>query len=108
MRDLWYWYQAGGFPQQWHFSQLEAHVEDILHNPAQLVCTGVEEPRADPVWTRSLLHLHLPQLISHLVSGEIRISAGGLSVGWGRGLNAMGGVCNMKEVERQVEVKMRQ
>ena len=56
----------GGFPQQWHFSQLQAHVEYIFHNPAQLVCTGLEEPGADPIWTRSLLHLHLPQLISHL------------------------------------------
>ena len=53
VRDLWYWYYAGGFPQQWYFSQLQTHVEDLLHNPAQLVCTGLEEPGADPIWSRS-------------------------------------------------------
>ena len=65
-------------------------------------------PRTDPVWTLSFLHVH--QLISHLDSGEGHIGAGGLSVRWGRWVNfrggAVGGVCYMKAVEREVEVSM--
>ena len=89
MRDLWYWYHTGDFPQQWHFSQFQAHVEEVLHNPAELVSKGLEEPGADPVWTRSFLHLH--RLISHLDSGEGHIGAGGPSVWWERWVNVRRG-----------------
>ena len=85
MRGLWYWYHAGGFPQCWHFSQLQAHDEEILDNPAQLVRTGLEESGADPVWGHSLLYLHLPQFVSHLDSEECQIGAEGVSVRWGGG-----------------------
>ena len=60
------------------------------HNPAQLVCTGLGEPGADPIWTRSLFHLHLPQLISHLERREGQSGAGGLSVRCGGRVNVRG------------------
>ena len=107
VRGLWYWYHTGSFPQQWHFSQLQAHVEDVRHNPAQLVSTRLEEPGADPIWTYSLLRrlhllhllhllcflrLHLRRFFCHLHSGEGQIGAGGLRVGWGRWMNVRGEV----------------
>uniref|UniRef100_A0AAQ5YEP7 Dynamin N-terminal domain-containing protein n=1 Tax=Amphiprion ocellaris TaxID=80972 RepID=A0AAQ5YEP7_AMPOC len=44
--------------------QVQVHVEDLLHNPAQLICAGFHEPEADAIWTHDLPDLQPAQFSS--------------------------------------------
>lgn len=52
----------GSLPQDWDSPQVEAQVEDVQRNLAELICTVPEQSGADAIC------LHLPQFPSHLIS----------------------------------------
>lgn len=37
--------------------QLQAQVEDMLHNHKKLICAGIKEPGADAIWTQAFVAL---------------------------------------------------
>jgi len=75
---LWHRNHAGCFSQLWHSPQLQTHVEEVLCDPTQLICAGLEEPRANAIRACSLSDLDLPELLSHLCCYDEQVRAGGV------------------------------
>ncbi|MEQ2305269.1 hypothetical protein AMECASPLE_036060 [Ameca splendens] len=51
-----------GLPQHWNLLLGQAKIEEVLQNPTELLCTGLQESRADIIWTSSLVLVQSFQL----------------------------------------------